>query len=248
MKLLQPLWMAILLQGHVVESLVIRPVVSALRCRDTNIESSLDDPDEHRSSRRRFVGTTTAAIVSGILSHDTAVATATDDITNIEKCEKPPNGIPNCVSTASVKQVDLYMAPWTWYDDISSETILARLKGAIAYDPTLTIVDQTSLSLIVEGKRNFAIDRIVFRVNPNDRAVTFQSRQIEGPENVSDFGANRKRLEQLRKKTQILEIMGSEFASADAGRREGAADQLRAFWGFQSGGGYESVLLDEIDD
>ena len=62
---------------------------------------------------------------------------------------------------------------------------------------------------------------------------------------MSDFGANRKRLEDIRKRAGIFDVMGADFDSADSGPREGTAAQLRAFWGFQSGGGYESILLDE---
>jgi uncharacterized protein (DUF1499 family) len=179
-------------------------------------------------------------------------AVLADNPFTVSICEKPASGAPpNCVSTASVRQFDLYAAPWTWYDDsLSTEAILARIKGAVAIEPNLTIVAQTSNGLVVTAQRNaFCVDQIIFRINAKDRAVTFTSRQVAGPESVSDFGANRKRLEQIRKATQVLQIMGSEFDSADSSseRREGVSDQLKAFWGLQSGGGYESLLLDEDD-
>jgi len=95
--------------------------------------------------------------------------------------------------------------------------------------------------------RKFAVDELLFRVDPSDRVITYRSQQVEGPESVSDFGANRKRLEEIRKRIGIVDVMGAEMASADSGPREGVSAQLKAFWGFQSGAGYESVLLDEED-
>jgi uncharacterized protein (DUF1499 family) len=228
---------------------------------DEEEPSSSSTTEIFRSKRRRLFEKF-AVVASGCFwtnektacwaSTDTVVE-VTDPVT-ISICETPATGggPPNCVSTASVRQYDLYAAPWTWYDDsLSSEAILARLKGAVAVDPNLTIVTQTSDGLVVSAQRNaFCVDQLIFRINAKDRAVTFTSRQVTGPDGVSDFGANRKRLERIRKATQVLQIMGSEFDSADSSseRREGVSDQLKAFWGLQSGGGYESVLLDEDDD
>jgi uncharacterized protein (DUF1499 family) len=187
------------------------------------------------------------------LTNDPA-AWASDDVvappTTVAMCEKTAStGNPvNCVSTASIRQFDSYAPPWTWQDDrLSADAIIARLKGAIAVDPNLTLIAQTSDTLVVTAARNaFCTDQIIFRVNGIDRAVTFSSRQISGPDGVSDFGANRKRLERIRQATKVLSIMGSELDSADAtAPRESVTDQLKAFWGLQSGGGYESVLLDE---
>jgi len=141
--------------------------------------------------------------------------------------------------------VDLYAPPWTWTEAVSTDEVLARLKGSIASDPSLTLVEQEDLTLKVTSDRRFATDELMFRIDPNDRVVTFRSQQIEGPESVSDFGANRKRLDEIRKRAQVLNVMGAEMESADAGPREGVSAQLKAFWGFQSGGGYESVLLDD---
>jgi len=171
---------------------------------------------------------------------------------SIATCIKPSGGAPaNCVSTASVKQVDLYMAPWTWPDEgVTADEVLGRLKGVIDSDPTLTLVEEQKEKryLRVRATRNFNADEIEFVVNPSDRVVTFKSQQVEGPDNVSDFGGNRKRLEEIRKRIPMLQVMGAEFESADAGPREGVGGQLKAFWGFQSGGGYEKVLLDEYED
>jgi Protein of unknown function (DUF1499) len=130
--------------------------------------------------------------------------------------------------------------------------VIGRLKGAIAADATLTLVEQNYVDdryvCRVRATRNFCTDEIEFVVNPADRVVIFRSQQVDGPDTVSDFGTNRKRLDELRRRIGVVDVMGAEFASADSGPREGTVGQLRAFWGLQSGGGYESVLLDENDE
>ena len=172
-----------------------------------------------------------------------------DATSSIVPCEKL-SGTNNCVSTASVKQVDLYMLPWTWSDQ-SVDEIASRMKGVIASDPNLSLVDSNlekrketdGYFFRVRAARNLYTDEIEFLINPTDRVVTFRSRQVEGPENVSDFGANRQRLDSIRQRLAVVTVMGED--SADNGPREDLSGQLRAFWGFQSGGGYESILLDE---
>lgn len=200
--------------------------------------------------------TMSASVASlSLLAPPPARAAAADDPTtsssySIASCVKPSTGGPaNCVSTASVKQVDLYMAPWTWPEGVAVDEVVGRLKGVIDADPALTLVEQRdSRYFRVRAARNFNTDEIEFVVNPADRVVTFRSQQVEGPESVSDFGGNRKRLEEIRKRIPFLQVMGAEFDSADSGPREGVGGQLKAFWGLQSGGGYEKVLLDEDFD
>lgn len=165
----------------------------------------------------------------------------------VPPCTKS-NGPSNCVATASVKQVDLYAPPWTWNDATASvDEVMARLKGAIAADPSIQVLEQGDTTLLARADRKIAVDELQFRLDPSDHVITFRSQQVTGPDSVSDFGANRKRLEEIRKRIGIVDIMGAEMASADSGPREGVSAQLKAFWGFQSGGGYESVLLDEDD-
>lgn len=225
--------------------------------------------------RSRLFQSTATAVAAGVITSSIGLggfrcpAAAADP--SIAPCARSTTASNNnnCVSTASVKQVDLFMSPWTWPEGISAEEVLGRLKGVIASDATLTLVDQqqqfgsssssssdkksslatTFYSCKVRAVRNFCTDEIEFVINPVDRVVTFRSQQIEGPDSVSDFGANRKRLDEIRKRMgNILTVMGADFASADSGPREGTVGQLKAFWGFQSGGGFESVLLDQDDD
>lgn len=150
----------------------------------------------------------------------------------------------NCVSTASVRQVDLYMAPWTFPETMSAEEAMARLKGVIQSDTKLETLAQADRYLKVRGTRNFCVDEIEFLINPEDRVITFVSRQVDGPD-ATDFGANRKRLDELRRKAQVFGVMGQDFATADASPKEGALGQLKAFYGLQSGKGFEDLFLDE---
>ena len=66
---------------------------------------------------------------------DAFAANNNNDLSIVPCPKKATSGTPaNCVSTASVKQLDLYAAPWTWPDGLSVDEVAARLKGSIATD------------------------------------------------------------------------------------------------------------------
>ena len=183
-------------------------------------------------------------LVSGFVATYSAVAQA-DIPSSIPPCVKPPSGNANCVSTASVRQVDLYEPPWTFPDSMSSDEAMARLKGLVSSDPKLEIVAQSDRYLKVKATRNLGVDEIEFLINTDDKVITFISKRVDDPE-AGDFGANRKRLDELRKKSQgVFGVMGQEYASADTAPRENALGQLKAFYGLRSGSGYEDLLLDD---
>lgn len=196
----------------------------------------------------------TATLFVGLLSSSLATTSnAIDEASSytIGPCPKSINSSNNnCVSTASVKMVDLYMSPWTWPEGVSVEEVVGRLKGVVDADSTLQLseISPDKLYFRVRATRNFNTDEIEFVINPRDRVITYKSQQVEGPDNVSDFGGNRKRIEDIRKRIPFLSVMGADFESADAGPREGISGQLKAFWGLQSGGGYEKLLLDDYDE
>jgi len=171
--------------------------------------------------------------------------TAAADI--ISPCPKPVSGTPaNCISTASVRQLDLYMPPWVYPDEVSTAEVMARLKGAISVDTKNVIQGQSETYLRVQSTRNFAVDELVFVLQPEDHVIKFTSRQIEGPE-INDFGAQRKRLEDIKKRLPIVRGMGEDFATADTAPREGALGQLKAFYGLKSGTGFEDIILEDDD-
>eukprot|EP00977_Amphora_coffeiformis_P003645 scaffold710_cov171-Amphora_coffeaeformis.AAC.14 len=186
------------------------------------------------------------AVLGGLSSGSFAIGSARaegETTPSIPACVKPPSGNSNCVSTASVRQVDLYEPPWTFPDSMSSDEAMARLKGVVSSDPKLEVMGQSDLYLKVRGTRNLGTDEIEFLINPNDKVITFISKRVDDPDG-GDFGANRKRLDDLRKKSNgVFGVMGQEYSSADTAPRENAFGQLKAFYGLRSGGGYEDLLL-----
>jgi uncharacterized protein (DUF1499 family) len=253
------LWVALIWSAEIPQllALYIPRLTKPNRSRLYLVTQDRGCGDGRHFSREEIVSAIRSTLllsVCGPLIHQPSPAcSAPSSDASISPCSRPTNGGgANCVSTASVKQVDLFISPWTWAEGISAEEVIGRLKGAIATDGTLSLVGQNYVDgryiCRVRAARNFCTDEIEFVVNPADRVVIFRSQQVDGPDTVSDFGANRKRLDELRRRIGVVDVMGAEFASADSGPREGTVGQLRAFWGLQSGGGYESVLLDDIDE
>lgn len=217
-------------------------------------------------SKRRVMSLFGGLLLAVLITMNTATAfageltTANSGNENIEKSTvplsivscSPSTGSPsNCVSTASVKQVDMFMLPWTWPESVSGDEVIGRLKGIIASDQTLSVLDSANVPagnnffFRIRAARNVCNDEIEILVNPDDRVMTFRSQQVDGPDNVSDFGANRRRLEEIRKRLKVVTVLGGGENAANGESTEGLTGQLKAFWGFQSGGGYESILLDE---
>jgi uncharacterized protein (DUF1499 family) len=157
--------------------------------------------------------------------------------------------INNCVSTSNIKQLDTYSPPWTF--QVTPDEAFARLKGIVNSDPSLELVeiDEKEKYLKVETKRLAVVDYIEFLVKDDDQVVVFQSAEKNSvAAGISDFGAIRKRLEELRKKSGgVFNIMGEGFTADSfdggaSGKRNGFGGQLKAFYGFNSGQGYESVF------
>lgn len=166
----------------------------------------------------------------------------------IQGCQKPINGkATNCIATKNIKQLDTYSPPWTF--EISPDEAFARLKGLIKSDPSLEIVetDDEAKYLRVEAKRLTTVDSIEFLVKGDDKVVIFKSEEKEAS-GISDFGTNRRRVEELRKKSAGVFGMMGDGLTADsydggaAGKRNGFGGQLKAFYGLNSGQGYEEVF------
>ncbi|KAL3912961.1 MAG: hypothetical protein SGILL_006681 [Bacillariaceae sp.] len=169
---------------------------------------------------------------------------------SIEKCSTA-NKSP-CVSTSNVRQLDLYSPPWTFPSSYGADEIMSRLKGAVVADSSCEIMQQEGNQyLVVQAKRPADIfgttDKLEFVVNAADQVVTFRS--SAPPESTStDFGLQRKRLDEIRKRAGIFGVMGENMNSADSvstgERGNGPLGQLKAFYGLQSGGGFEDVLAE----
>lgn len=207
------------------------------------------------SSRRQWFGqmaglATTIAVTPPLAFADDGElitpAAAGKPSHSIEKCSSTGKGA--CVSTANVRNLDLYLPPWTF--DQNPDEVMARLKGAIAADPGCKIVDQDGNQYLkVEAERNDlfgSIDSIQFVINEKDQVVFFRSNVINNES--GDFGFNKKRLSEIRKRAGIFGVMGESMMSADSAtnseRGNGPLGQLKAFYGLQSGGGFEDVVLE----
>lgn len=151
------------------------------------------------------------------------------------------------MATSNIKQLDTYSPPWTF--EVSPDEAFARLKGIVKSDDSLTIVeiDEKARYLIVNANRLAAVDSMEFVVRGDDKVVIFKSFEKEAS-GVPDFGANRKRVEELRKKSGgVFSVMGDgltadSYDGGAAGKRNGIGGQLKAFYGLNSGEGYQDVF------
>ncbi len=186
-------------------------------------------------------------------------ATSSSTVPIIQYCTRHEPGTPtNCVSTANVRQYDLYSPPWTFASSISATEVLARLKGAIqsVYGRDLVDLTETSeTSIRAQVTRNLVVpDQLDFIVNPNDRVVVFSAREVSPAPRVSDFGALRQRLEQIRKTAGVFGVMGDAAQDTADGieksyyeslkEDQSPLGQLKAFYGLQTGEGFEDVFDD----
>jgi uncharacterized protein (DUF1499 family) len=185
------------------------------------------------------------------IADDTTPVTATIPTTySIEKCSTASKS--PCVSTSNVRQLDLYSPPWTFPDSYSADEIMSRLKGAVVADSSCDIVQQDGNQyLVVQAKRPADIfgttDRLEFVVNSADQVVTFRS-SAPAESTSTDFGLQRKRLDEIRRRAGVFGVMGENMNTADSAttgeRGNGPLGQLKAFYGLQSGGGFEDVLAE----
>jgi uncharacterized protein (DUF1499 family) len=190
---------------------------------------------------------------------DTAVGTAaaasppttTPTSYSIEQCSVSSK-VP-CLSTSNVRQLDLYMAPWTYPSTYTGEEVMARLKGVVvSIDPNSNrIVRQDGdRRLIVEVSRPNDLfgtkDTLEFVINGVDHVVTFRS---SASTETNDFGLQRRRLDDIRRRSGgLFGVMGDALNTADSvtysERGNGPLGQLKAFYGLQAGAGYEDVLAE----
>lgn len=202
------------------------------------------------SSRRQWISQVVASTFVASSFLPTEAAVAEDDAPaastySIEKCST--SGKAPCVSTSNVRNLDLYLPPWTF--DRSPDEVMSRLKGSVVADSSCQIVQQDGNQYLkVEAKRTdlfSTIDELEFAINPTDQVVTFRSLASN---DSPDFGINKKRLEEIRKRAGIFGVMGEYMNSADSAssseRGYGPLGQLKAFYGLQSGGGFEDVVLE----
>jgi len=244
---------------------VIKKTFSKLdQCRDTTKAMC---KDEEAVSRSQFLSSLTKATVtlsstiifnsekSNALEEE-AISSSTK-ISSITPCPTKVNSNKNCVSTSNIKQLDNYLAPWTF--ECTPDEAFARLKGVIASEPSyiITDIDADSKYIKVETKRGPVFDEMEFLINCDDKVVIFRSgeKPTNGTDDedsggsLPDFGANRNRMDAIRKKATVFGVMGSGltmdtyYGSPTGGN--GPLRQLKTFYGLQSGKGFEDVILED---
>ena len=159
-----------------------------------------------------------------------------------------PTDIDDCISTANIKAKDLYSPPWTF--EVSPDEAFARIKGVLKSDDNFVVTDVDDEQRYIKSYAKRIADdgdEIEFLVKGDDKVVLFKSFAKKNG-SPSDFGANRKRLETIRTKAGVFNVMGEGLtadSSVEMGQANGPLNQLKAFYGLQSGKGFESVFEEE---
>mmetsp|Transcript_30486 Transcript_30486/g.34748 ORF Transcript_30486/g.34748 Transcript_30486/m.34748 type:complete len:230 (-) Transcript_30486:286-975(-) len=147
----------------------------------------------------------------------------------------------NCVSTASVKQLECYVAPWTF--EVSASEAQKTLRTFFIADPDIyEAIYEEKNYIRVNAIRGLAKDRLEFLFDEEEKFVKIRSSEISETPSMSDFGANRRRLDEIRKVVNIFDVMGGGGYDSIETRGTGPLGQLKSFYGLQSGAGFEDVL------
>eukprot|EP00584_Thalassiosira_punctigera_P005366 CAMPEP_0172544062 /NCGR_PEP_ID=MMETSP1067-20121228/14302_1 /TAXON_ID=265564 ORGANISM="Thalassiosira punctigera, Strain Tpunct2005C2" /NCGR_SAMPLE_ID=MMETSP1067 /ASSEMBLY_ACC=CAM_ASM_000444 /LENGTH=244 /DNA_ID=CAMNT_0013330561 /DNA_START=337 /DNA_END=1071 /DNA_ORIENTATION=- len=208
---------------------------------------------DNELSRGAFLSSTCSAILSSMLMPSESVADETELETKpsrtIQGCEI---GADDCVSTSNIKDAKgSYSPPWTF--EVSPDEAFARIKGVLKSDDgfVVTEVDDVARYIRAYAKRiTIDQDEVEFLVKGDDKVVLYKSSARKNG-SISDFGANRKRIDGIRKRGAVFDLMGGGM-TADSFDGGGAAakgnsplGQLKAFYGLQRGEGFESVFEEE---
>jgi len=202
--------------------------------------------NNNEQSRGTFLSSVSTILASTILlPSQPALA---DEPRSISACKI---GAKNCVSTLNIKQLESYSPPWTF--EVAPDEAFARIKGVLASDDAFRVTDIDDENRYIKAKvaRVFPDqDEVELLVKGDDKVVVFRcSEREEGL--VGDFGEINKRMESVRKRGAVFDVMGGGLTadSYDGGgaarRGNGALGQLKAFYGLQSGQGFEAVFEDE---
>jgi len=131
---------------------------------------------------------------------------------------------------------------------VSPDEAFARIKGVLKSDDgfEITELDDEARYIRAYAKRfTDAQDEVEFLIKGEDKVVLFKSKARKNG-SFSDFGANGKRIDDIRRKGAVFDLMGGGM-TADSFEGGGAMvkgnnplGQLKAFYGLQSGQGLDS--------
>lgn len=254
-------------QGFIQVSSFVIPSQSTTISKTILSATSSNDVDSTTSNNKMTRASFLSSLV--LLTGNIAVA-ATEEITvddepaipipgksyTITSC--PIQASSACASTASVKGSNLqsYVVPWSF--DCTPEKAFQTLVDILKSESNsikITFMDPDALYLQATATRNLGVtDDLEFYVKKEDNVIVYRSSQTGSEDDknsgkeINDLGANKKRLERLRKMSNgIFGIMGDMsgddyFGAASRGSGNGPFGQLKAFYGLQSGGGFEDVF------
>lgn len=214
-------------------------------------------------SRGALLSSARSAILASVLMPSVSIAEETQPEkkpetqpeTQPETTPKPSRSIQgcaidsdDCVSTANIKDAKgSYSPPWTF--EVSPDEAFARIKGVLKSDDSyvVTELDDEGRYIRAYAKRFTmdAQDEVEFLVKGEDKVVLFKSRARKNG-SVSDFGANGRRIDDIRKKGAVFDMMGGGM-TADSFQGGGAMvkgnnpfGQIKSFYGLQSGQGLDA--------
>jgi len=201
----------------------------------------------HQGSRRSLL----VSIPFVLLSPVVATAEATD--TEIKKCTTNLSTV-SCVSTSNVRDIQYFSPPWSFdvTEGSGGEIWFDRLLDAVEGEEGVTVTAKRSDWAIEASTPSTVVvpsATLKFKMIVEDGIVLFESRKGEG--GVGGVGGEdlRKRLERIRQRGGFG-LGGSELNTADSAgvttnNGRDFKSQLKAFYGLQSGAGYEDVFLDD---
>lgn len=216
-------------------------------------------PENNEVSRGAFLASTCSAILSSVVLPSASVAddevqseAPKSEAPKVERSIKRCDVEDDCVSTANIRDAKgSYSPPWTF--EVSADEAFARIKGVLKADESFVVteVDDDARYVRAYAKRiTVDQDEVEFLVRGDDKVVLFRSTARKNG-SVSDFGANRKRIDDIRRKGAVFDLMGGGMTadSVDGGGAAGRGNspwgQLKAFYGLQKGEGFESVFEEE---
>lgn len=220
-------------------------LISAKALVRVHVTQKSSCPAAHQPSRAEFLHGASVALGGLLLesSPSRADEAVPPNRPKIAACKPQGGGSPsNCVSTSSVKQVDCYVAPWTF--ECSATEAQSRLKGVFVADPlTYTDIYEEKDYIRVKAGRGLVTDELEFVFDEEEKLVKMRSAELTDTPSISDFGANRRRIDGIRKDAKVFDVMGGSYDNIES-RGTGPMGQLKAFYGLQSGAGFEGLYED----
>jgi uncharacterized protein (DUF1499 family) len=219
--------------------------ISAKALVRVHLVQKSSSPAVHQPSRAEFLYRASAAF--GGLLLKTSPSRADEEVPpkppKISACKlQGGKGPSNCVSTSSVRQVECYVAPWTF--ECTATEAQSRLKGVFVADPlTYNDIYEEKDYIRVKAGRGLVTDELEFVFDEEGKFVKMRSAELTETPSISDFGANRRRIDGIRKEAKVFDVMGGSYDAVES-RGTGPMGQLKAFYGLQSGAGFEGLYED----